>query len=130
MQYNLKGEFLKCFESLKQAVELTGCSYGGISNCCKHKTSHSGGFIWIFETDNSKLIIPTKIIRKNIKVYQYDMDGNYMRMFNSIEEAAKYYDASSGLISQCCKGDLNSAKGYIFRFYKIDKLTSINELVF
>lgn len=52
-------------------------------------------------------------------VLQFDLDGNYIKEFNSVSEAG----ASIGLsnvsdISRCCKGSLASAYGYAWAFKK------------
>lgn len=51
---------------------------------------------------------------KCIKVNQYDLDGNYIKTWNSIKEAEK--EVGSTHISQCTKGRFKQTKGYIWRY--------------
>ena len=48
------------------------------------------------------------------KVFQYDLDGNFLSFYDSIEEAIKIYGNKH--ISDCCKGKRKTAGGYIWRY--------------
>ena len=53
----------------------------------------------------------------SIPVVQLDLDGNLVRELSSCREGLNYgFDNSS--ISKCCKGKINSYKGYIFKYKK------------
>ena len=49
------------------------------------------------------------------KVAQYDMDGNFIKTFNSIAEAQKTVGIKSG-IRLCCQGKIKQAGGYKWKF--------------
>lgn len=44
--YNLKGEHIKTFESMKDAVAFVGGVHAGISACCKDRIHAYKGYIW------------------------------------------------------------------------------------
>ena len=46
LQYDLKGNFIKEWESQKQAALTLNINYQGINNCMLGKTKSSNGFIW------------------------------------------------------------------------------------
>lgn len=48
------------------------------------------------------------------KVRQYDLNGNYIKTWNSIKEAEK--EVGSTHISQCTKGRFKQTKGYKWRY--------------
>lgn len=48
------------------------------------------------------------------KVNQYDLDGNYIKTFNSIIDAQK--EVGSTHICQCLKGNFEQTKGYKWRY--------------
>lgn len=50
------------------------------------------------------------------KVNQYDLNGNFIKTWNSIKEANEYYKTSH--ISECCncKSKRNITKGYIWKY--------------
>ena len=50
------------------------------------------------------------------KVNQYDLNGNFIKTWNSIKEANNFYGTSH--ISECCndKSNRNIAKGYLWKY--------------
>lgn len=62
-----------------------------------------------------------RIAEKNNKpILQFDLEGNFIREWESITQASKELNNSLNNISQCCLGRSRTSKGYIFRF-KDDK---------
>ena len=61
----------------------------------------------------------------SIKVYQYSRNGEFIKAWDSIIEAAELFDnkksAATG-ISSCCKYRTPTCKGYIWRYFYQDKL--------
>ena len=53
------------------------------------------------------------------KVYQYTLEGNYLKGWNSTREVAKYYNCSYSGINKCCVGTFNSFIGYIWKYEKL-----------
>ena len=52
------------------------------------------------------------------KVDMYDLNGNYIKTFNSIIEASKEVNIYKSNISACCKRKLKSSAGYIWKYTK------------
>lgn len=51
------------------------------------------------------------------KINQYDLQGNYIKTYNSILEATLLFtNKHSSNISQCLNGKINTAYGYIWRY--------------
>ena len=50
------------------------------------------------------------------KVSMYDFDGNYIRTFDSIEEAAEFSNTHKSKICNCCKYNRKAAGGYQWRY--------------
>lgn len=48
-QFSLDGNFIKQYESITQASQISGVGYGVISYCCRGKGKTAGGYIWRFE---------------------------------------------------------------------------------
>lgn len=60
------------------------------------------------------------------KVYQYDLDGNYLNEYDSIVDAAKSIGTNKhGSISQCCNGKTKTANGYRWSFKKYSQLPKL-----
>lgn len=56
------------------------------------------------------------------KVYQYDLRGNYIREFNSLTEASLSTKTDLTHLSEALHGKCNIAGGFVWRFYKAEKL--------
>lgn len=49
-------------------------------------------------------------------VEQYDLDGNFIRRYDSILEAIKATGSYHSAILNCCRGNFKQTKGYIWKF--------------
>lgn len=47
-QYNVNGELVGLYESIKDAALNTGCNKSNISNCCNGKLKMHKGYMWSF----------------------------------------------------------------------------------
>ena len=55
-----------------------------------------------------------KLIKANqIKVYQFDLNGNLINKYDSIKEAAKITKSCKTKISDCCKKKRFTCNGFI-----------------
>lgn len=52
------------------------------------------------------------------RVYQYDLQGNYICEYPSTKVAAWALGVSVSLISACCCGRVNSTRGFVFKHTK------------
>ena len=52
-QYDLQGNFIKTWNSIKQAKENLGIS-AHISDCCEGKRKTAGGYIWKYKKKGDK----------------------------------------------------------------------------
>lgn len=55
-------------------------------------------------------------ITRRKKVLQYDLEGNYLKTFDSILEASRQTKINDSNISSCCKGNRNYAGGFQWRY--------------
>ena len=64
-----------------------------------------------------------------IKVFQYSLEGEFLREFNSCVEAAKFVGAKKGgKISSCASGKYTHMYGYRWQYYKKDRLDNLSLL--
>lgn len=54
--------------------------------------------------------------RNALKVQQLDKENNIIATFNSIREAGRINNTNQSHITKCCKGQLKTAGGYIWRY--------------
>lgn len=55
-------------------------------------------------------------------IYQYDLRGNYLRSFKSLKQAVELTKVDLSHLSEALNGKKNVVGGYVWRFYKVDKL--------
>ena len=66
------------------------------------------------------------LIANRREVYQYDREGNFIRSFSSITEAAKYLKMkNSGKISLCASGKRRLSGGYRWSYNRLENLGDI-----
>lgn len=144
IQYDLEGNFMKVWDSSNQIYEELGILAAGIRNCCRNITTHAGCYIWrylqeevIFKIEGLSEAKQNQIYAqkqssntKNGKTYkkllQYDYKGNFIREFESIKEACDLYNINRSCIIECCTKKLETAGGYIWRYYTSNYDSQIN----
>lgn len=62
------------------------------------------------------------------KIEQYDLNGNFIKEWNSLADASNYYGISRGTLCSCLKGDIKSSNGFQWKYKgskeKINKYSS------
>jgi hypothetical protein len=111
-QYDLQGNFIKSFESIKDAASYE-FDESNIQDCCVGRLKSSKGYIWRYSEDSP----PEKYRNKTIKsVFQYTLTGNLIKEWYSISQASKELAIGSNSITTCCKGKYKSAGGFIWKY--------------
>ena len=54
------------------------------------------------------------------QVVKMDLDGNELKVYDTITEASKDVNGSTSHISKCCKGRMNTHKGFRWRYYEYE----------
>lgn len=115
-QYSTKGEYIATYLSAKQAQEVTGATRSKICACCKGLRKTSGVFKWAYtdecpQKDNfNPKPSPVK------KVAQYDFNNNLIRIYDSFSHASREGNIAASMVSECCNGKRENAKGYVWEF--------------
>ncbi len=129
IQLSLDGEFIKEWETATEASNTLKISIYHISACCNGKRRRAGNFRWMNSIDyNSCNGIVDKIdfskTRRYInKIVQFDLDGNFIREWESIKPILEKYEITRKAIEGCCLGKIKTAVGYRWMYKKdYDKL--------
>lgn len=75
---------------------------------------------WCTYSENeqhSRYVLGKQPINKK-KVNQYDLEGNFIKQYESIADAGKSLNKKYSLISTCCSGKIKTAYGYKWKFTK------------
>lgn len=52
------------------------------------------------------------------RVVQYDLQGNFVKIWDCIKDVEKMLNIRPANICKCCKGDRNKAGGFVWRYYE------------
>ena len=111
-QYDMNGNYIQSFESLNLAQNMTGISHQLIIGCCKKKYNYGGGFIWRYDKHDNIEVDRSKFHIKPIKMY--DMDGIFIKEYQSTKLAAIDNNLDPSCITKCCKKKIKQYKGNRF----------------
>lgn len=122
LYYNLQGEYLATFSSIKDASESTGVGKGNIVSCCKgnYKTTEKGLFRYeqykVGEKESFEKTVNRICIGTRRGVVQINKIGEIVNEYISLVEAAKGVGCSRGLITKHMKRDIPTCKGFVFNY--------------
>lgn len=111
-QYDMQGNYIESFSTAAEASRITGTDDTGILLCCRGKRNSANGFLWSYEKFDK--ISPYK--EKGTPIKQYDLDGNFIKVYPSISIAAKDNNTTKTNISNCCNEKSFSTAGYRWSF--------------
>lgn len=121
-QFDKNGKFIKKWDSCRDVCNYLGVKDSHIYDCISGKCHSAYGFIWsntptlkLLNTSNS-----THVGRKGVTINQYDLDGNFIRSFNSQTEASVCTNTRQSGISLCCKGKTKTSGGFIWKYAETD----------
>lgn len=100
-QYSIEGSFIKKWNSVKDAEKELGYPNGTISTCCKGRIKQAYGYVWRYEYNTE--IEPIKP-GQGIDVFQYSLNGEFIKKWDSLAEIENILGFASTNISACCKG--------------------------
>lgn len=116
-QYSLKGNFLREFNSLKEAEEYLDKpkASANISACCLGRKHRAYGYIWRYSDDpDCTEVKPLTPYRSSIN--QFTKNGDYINTYITIAEASRQTGIGDTSIGNCLRGWSKSAGGYVWKF--------------
>lgn len=112
IQYDLNGKFIRNWGCAKDVEEEMGIHHGNISKCCNGNMKSAGGYQWRYDNGDFNNINSVKINDRRIKIYQYNLDGSYIKTWDSVFQINKELGYASSNIGKCCRRKIYSAYGY------------------
>ena len=115
-QYDKNGDFVAEYRNSVKAAKAVGLKGTASIFQAIKKNTLAAGYQWRREYFKK---IPKYVKNKNtLKVLQYDKDGNFIKIHDSIEYASREIDCSRSLIELCCEGHSKTGKGFIWKYYE------------
>ena len=117
-QFDRNGKFIKAFPSARLAAEELGISRGAIQSVCRGagRNKTAGGFAWSYEKDASQKAKQKPLGKKAVKhVVQFSSEGQIIKEYQSVKEAALEAGISEASIRHACNGTAGrkTAGGYV-----------------
>lgn len=120
-QYSLGGKFIRSWKSGKQIEKELGFYSTNIYLCCNGGQISAYGFLWSY--DKKDYIEGLD----QLEFSQYDLDGNYIKTFNSVLKASKELGYTHLPIHAVCRGEYRQAGGYLWSYEKKPKIEPVRE---
>jgi len=129
VRFTLNGDFIDKYESIRFAAKQLGIDYRSIGIAIKKKRWYSFDFLWCYEEDYLKGFKPTwvyiDISTIKQKIYKFDLDGNFICSYESIEQAAREEGTNVNNIRPNLIGKCSRAGRFIFSLdNKVEKYFS------
>lgn len=139
IQCDLNGQEIREFNNISEASNTLIIGFSKISKCCLGQLENAGGFKWkyaspfiVMEKHSKKdYKILQEIIKKtnnginngnSKKVAQYDLNGNLIKIWDYMSEAAKKTGTNLASMSSCCSGKNKTANGFIWKLLENSKI--------
>lgn len=105
LKFDLNGKYIETYDNIS-CLKVTKTAKNKIRDCMKRTLKSAYGFQWRYEYDcnGTEDIEPVIHQSKHIhnKVDAYTENGEYIKTFENITEAAKYFNINSNKVSFCC----------------------------
>lgn len=101
-QYSLEGKFIKEWNSLIDAATYYNTSGDLIGISANFKRT-SVGYLWSFNKFDKLNINEYHIYNPKIPIYLYDIEGNYIRNYNSMSECSKNLNVALSKVQRAVK---------------------------
>lgn len=122
--YDLSGKYIKTYECARMIYEeFPQYKEGRIKITCLKKVKYKDKFFRYYEgnIDDLKIKKETLLNKHSKKVYQYDLEGNFINCYNSLKEASEKTNTYRPSISSCLNGNYQCANNFMWFYEKQDK---------
>lgn len=113
-QYDLDGNFIQEFRSVRFAADCLSLSHSNISRSCNGLSKHAGGFVFRYEKVIVEKIDNPNAVKKC--VIEVDVLGNEINKWESLMDCTRDTKIDNSNISRVCNGIRKSIKGRYFKF--------------
>lgn len=113
-QYDLtSGKLLNKYSNLTNAGAVIGLNKQDLSSVCLSVNKVCKGFYWTYDCVDK--FIPLEDKRKK-KVYQYNLQDEFIKEFNSVAEASKLTNCNKSSIGKVCRTERRTCGGFIWKY--------------
>lgn len=121
-QYDLEGNYIKEWFGVEETAKAFKCHDNRFNMAIKEKRSAFNSF-WSFEKVE-KLDITDYRLSQHSEIYQYDLEGNLIHIWNSVKEIQEQYQFTKNSLCQA-----KSQKTPLGGFYFVDAFVNIVDII-
>lgn len=123
-QYTLTGEFVRKWNYTTEAV----AKYGeGIYDNLDGRVKKAKGYQWSYTYIDKMPPYETEHRHNYLPIYQYSIEGVFIKEFKTRDEAVKQYGEP---VILCAKGKARTAYSYRWSFEKVNKLPPLPPIIY
>lgn len=120
-QFDERGNMICEYQSIHDVALKTDVDTNSVLRSCRENKSMAGGYYWCFSPTIPEEYLHSR--RVKTKTAMYDLHGNFVKVFDSIRDAADEIAGSTSKwksIQKCMKREKSykTAYGYIWRYAK------------
>lgn len=115
LQYDLDGNFIKEWNTAVEAANTLNLNSKYITSTCRGHQKTYSGMKWKYKDDSNPLF---KISNGSQPVSQFSLNGDFIKSYHSIGEAAKETNIDRASISKACAGILQTAGKFKWEYKK------------
>lgn len=123
MKLSEDGIVLAVYESIADASRQNNISTNTIRHALTSASHYSSGFYWRVKDKCLNILVGDSIGKhKRIDitpVFCYSLDGKLIKQYESIADAGRETNTYHGKISEVCKGNRQSAGGYLWSYSSV-----------
>lgn len=116
-KYDVNGKFIKKYKSITEAAKDNNTSIGCINQAAK-TLGFSKGYQWRYYSKGyRKNIGKCETMLRDVKIYQYSLNGDFIKEWSSIGEIVKILNIKGANINKVLKGIRDTAGNYQWRYF-------------
>jgi hypothetical protein len=126
--------FINEFPSVTHAAKFLNKNTGHISSACKGKRETAYGYQWKYRNEFKKdlpgISMENALKKHHSKeIAQFDLEGNFIRVFKSASEAARIEKDSQSNISSVALGKRNYSGKYQYAYLKNGQIPILKSII-
>ena len=116
-QYDVDGNLVGEYISVTMAAKANGLFKTSISNACINEQFTCGGFFWSYNKDRTNIQYDVTRNHQSKPVMQFNLSGKVLlNKYSSSRIASEQTGINRSNICNCCRGNVKTAGGYIWRY--------------
>lgn len=109
-QYDFEGNLIAIYDEYTKLPDYV-MNQNVVYDCCRGKCKYAYNYIWTFDDDTPDI---QNIPDSQKPLYQYDLNGKFIKKFCNIYEVANVLHIDKSGILNCIQGRNDSAYGFIW----------------